>query len=415
VTVTENDTRVLWSVESPASTMSVGLFYEDTAYSGLSVDTTEHVRLYAKGDKGESDAIAQATGQVWMQAMGNLALVAKNKVMVSALATTAMAAKKGITVMAGLSGADAKSEGTPGTMPSSVSSYEDKAKIAAGVWAGFDVAMIATTAAAAIVEAITKGKMTWLGATGVAANVAGTAVNIAALTGKKEVAVPGIHLFSEGGTFIGGAYGSVNMAGLPGALLGSLFTHQFALFTTSVRGVFRASLTAVGPIDISSLLWYEGKTDGDHTVASRIGTMSVRGVSMKIGQVEADLPQLPTLSIELSALRQISLRALRTMTLSAGKSIKSKATVDTEIKASTELSMSVGAWEIAIDATSAKLGPSSGPHIAISPTGVLILSPARTGQLKLENGKISAMSLAGTMDIKPGLSLAVNGTEMKIQ
>ncbi len=144
---------------------------------------------------------------------------------------------------------------------------------------------VADGGALAIRQAQLMHTFPWIGATNALSNLVGASLNIAGLTGTTKVDLPGINLFSQGGTFIGANFGSVNISGLGGVLMGGLFTHQFAPWGSSFRGWRRVSVGACGPVDLSGLFWAESTSDGPQTFCARAGLLSVKGVEMELGDV----------------------------------------------------------------------------------------------------------------------------------
>ena len=115
VETSTSDTRVYLKVPSPFAAAAIGAFYSDADpnavdYAGVAVNADDHVRLYAKGDKSQSDAILQAYGQVWLQAKNRMTGVASGGVLLGSRDRTVLGASDGVNIMAGFSTGTPSSE-----------------------------------------------------------------------------------------------------------------------------------------------------------------------------------------------------------------------------------------------------------------------------------------------------------------
>ena len=80
----ENLRTLTFEVPAPWTRLRVG--HADVP--GIEVKTEEHLRIYAKGEVHQSDVVGQATGQVWLQAIDDVVVMAKKKLLVSSTGAT---------------------------------------------------------------------------------------------------------------------------------------------------------------------------------------------------------------------------------------------------------------------------------------------------------------------------------------
>ncbi|MCA9607233.1 MAG: hypothetical protein KC619_16620 [Myxococcales bacterium] len=422
MTETSTANRVALEVPSPWTLLTIGERYDSSAsdysgvnYSGVCVNTDSHVRMYAMGDASASDLVGQASGRVWLQAKQDLAMLADKTLVVGSYKDTYLAAAGGITVMAGYATANAVSEASPGTLPNAIESYDAKASLASGIWTGFDVAMGIVTGVVAGVQAILLGKFSWLAAQKAVINTVGTALNIAGLGWSKDVSLPGLNLFSEGGTFISSFYGSVNVIGLAGLLMGSLFHYEIAWNVAKARGFKRVSLSATNNVDLTAAFWFEAKTDGDHTYAARAGAMNVRGVKLKVGQGRTKYPQSPTLTQTYYGVLDSTWKSLLAITVKVLKDLEATATTNTTIDAVDAATFKAGVFTMTVKNAQVVLGdPVTGGVLKAAPSGLTLLGPGLLGSIKLKPTEMAIEAGAGSLRIKPGAAIAIDGLELKV-
>lgn len=419
--MTESSTqnRVAFEIPSPWTLLTVGQ-HHDSSYSGVNYDgvivnTDSHVRMYAKGDASQSDLIGQAKQRVWLQAKRNLVGVAEKTLLLGAYKDTYVAAGGGITIMAGYHTAGAVSEASPGTLPDAVDKYDAKANLASTIWTGFDVAMGIVTSVVAGVQALLLGSFGWLGAQRAVLNTVGTALNIAGLGWSKDVSLPGLNLFSEGGTFISSFWGSINIHGLVGLLMGSLFHYEIAWNISKVRGFKRVSLSATNNVDLVAGFWYEGKTDASHVYAARAGAMTLRGVDIKFGQSITKYPQSPTLTQTYYGVMDTTWKALLEVSVQVLKTISSQATTHTTIDAVDSATFKAGVFTMTVKTAQVQMGdPASGGLLTAAPNGLTLVGPGKLGSIKLTPTEMAFTSGAGSLRVKPGAAIAVDGVELKV-
>lgn len=406
--------RGLIEVPSPWTKLTVGLVDAATSYSGVAADSAEHVRLYGKGGKSDSDLIAQATGQVWIQALESVVGLAKEKVVVSGVGSTHFLASRGISIMAGFSPSDLAPEAQPGVLPSAVRAYDSNATTAQTVGLAFTAAAGILATAAKGLEIVKGTSFSKTCASTAASNVAGLAVNVAAAA-DRDLRLPMIHLYSEAGTVVGSAINSVNITGMAGATVGSTFVTHHGLANSKVRGWRRASLNAIGPVDISGLLYFGCRGISDFTLAARTGTITARGKTMTVGLPygKVNATQRPTTTLQLNALQTISLTSMKDLKLGS-RVMKSTAGTSTAMTATTALKLKAGPWEIQLTPTSGTIG-GEGPSVTVgagrlATKGLLAITTATmtTSQIDLAAGMAS-------LKIKPGASITIDGTEFKYQ
>jgi hypothetical protein len=415
--IDSTSTRVLLEVPSPATSLSLGEFSTSSGYNGVSVDTVSHARFYGKGGSSASDVVGQATGHVWLQSMNRVSALAQRNVLVASRDRTQIVAQKGVNLFAGFSAGNIASEGEPGSMPSSVSSYESSANIASSVATGIDAAGLVVSAIMKGVLSVASSQFAWATAmSGVSANLTGAALNIASLGWARDVDLPGINLYSSGFFTVGSARGSVSLTGVAGLLLASPFVSLAGLITTKITGAFHTSMNAIGPVDILA---------GDRVtirgwlgvqVASRTGTFTGRGKTINLGTPIPFVkpPQINTLSVTMNALKSITLSSLVNTTISSLAGYQSTA-MDHEIDATLGTSMQVaGIWKLEVTPMGiAAKGPAT--SLEIGPTGVVLSGPGGVSKAELGVANVSLQSGAGSLKIVPGASVAIDGVKLDIK
>lgn len=416
--IDSTSTRAVLSVPSPATSVSLGAFSATSSYSGVSVDTVEHVRFYGKGGASASDLVGQATGQVWLQSMNRVVALAKKNVLVASRDRTQIVAQKGVTIMAGFAPDPIRTESEAGDLPESVSGYGTSATIASSVTAGIDAATMIVAALLKSTLSVASSSFSWTTAlSGVTANLTGAALNIASLAGSKDVDTPGINLYSAGFMTVGSARSSVNLIGLSGVLLSSTFVTLAGLFTTKVTGAFHTSMNAIGPVDIlggdrvTIRGWYGVE------VASRTGTFTARGKTINLGSPIpfAKPPQINTITVSMNALKSITLSSLVNTSVSALTGYESTA-LDHEIDATIGMKMDVGSGLWALEVTQSGIAAKgTAAKLEIGPTGVTLSGPGGVAKVELGNGKVDLTSGAGSLKIVPGTSIAIDGIKLDLK
>jgi hypothetical protein len=454
---TPGEQRAVLQTPTPATTLSLGLFSGADAFSGVSATTAEHVSFYARGAASQSDLVAQASGAMWLQSMTNVAGLAAESLMVSSQTMTLFWARGGLTLIAGIAPGEMKPEPSDGTrLPTSVSEYAENTSSAAKVWAIMDAAMAVSVAAAQATLAKVHSRFNPKVAAGMAANVAGASLQIAELAFGEDVTLPAIHLFSQAGTVVGSAQSSVSFFGVAGTLVASPFTQQFGLVYSRVRGVLGASVSAVGTVDLASAGNLAARASKHARLASRGSTLSLAGEKVYVGvQALDDLRQgqstlgklVETVGkwLKLGASRDVTegatylpalqeptaratLRATEEARLRGGKvnlstpNLKGSAGSDIRVRAEEELKIMMRERGTELTFTPAKpvglrLEKAWAMTIAFAKDEVLATAAetmsgpkpsARfgAGELELASGK-------GSIKIRPGESITVDGMEFK--
>ena len=404
-------------VPNPATALNVGLAfageddYETAATDGITVNTAEHIRVYANGTSGNNDLVAQATGKLWMQAVDDVVVRSKRKLMVASAASSVFTAAKGVHILAGFGQTSVSSDNDPGVLPQAVEDYADKADLAASIWAGFNASTLAVAGVLRGVESLVGNKFQWNAGAVAATAIAGTTLNALALK-DRDVDLPGINLFSNAGIYVGAVMGSVNIAGLGGVYLGSLYTAVTSILSTTIRGVFRSSLMAGGAVDISAIKGYEGKTDGDHSIYARTGTLLAAGTKIRCGisGAKAKLPQLPTKTVLFSGLKEVIVESIGSIS-AEGMLIDSKAKMATNFKSTKETSFKAGTWEVSITPKDITVGLPHTASMKIDASGVTIAGPSKVSTVKLGPSRVELKSGSGSLAVVPGTSVQFSGLE----
>jgi len=419
-----SDTRVYLKVPSPFTGVAIGTFYADSDddavdYAGISVNADDHVRLHAKGAPSESDAVLQSYGQSWLQAKNRMSGAAAGSILIGSRGRAVFGASDGVNILAGFTTGTPSSQGSPGTLPGVIERYESKAAIASALWTGFDVAMGVGAAVAGVTQGVVGTGFSWLGSAKIASNLAGAALGIAALGWSRDVALPGMNLFSQGGTYMGAVYGSVNITGSVGLLMGSLFHTKLAIGMARMRGFARASVTSVKTVDFSALLWHEAKSDGEQTIASRAGTLTLRGTKMTVGQLVAVPPQSPTSNLEAVALNEVAVTSPFLVDMGSLVNLDSTALMDNVLKVHSKATLGTAAGlGSQISNIPGKLelrGVSEGASLTCDSSGVEMTEPG-LGLARATNSDIQLSSSlgAGKITVVPGASVTVDGTTVDI-
>lgn len=413
--VDSTSTRALIDIPNPATSLSVGEFSTDSGYNGVSVDTVEHVRFYGKGGTSASDLVGQATGQVWLQSMNHVVGLSKENLMIASRDRTQIVAQKGVTILAGYSGGDVTTEPQAGTLPTSVTSFDSSAQIAAGIATGINAAEMVVAAVLTSVMSVASSRFSWTTAmSGVTANLTGAALNIASLGWSKDIDLPGINLFSSGFFTVGSAKSTVNLIGLAGVLISSSFVSLAGLFTTKITGGFHTAMNAIGPVDLLA---------GDRVtirgwfgveVASRTGSFTGRGKKINLGSPIPFVksPQVNTLNVKMQALKSITLSSLINTSVSAYVSYASTA-MDHEIEATigTKLNVGNGLWTLEVNQLGMKAkGPAA--TLEVDASGVTLSGPGGAAKAEFAIGKVDLSCGAGSIKIVPGASIAFDGMKL---
>jgi len=433
VTTTDTDSLLSLEVPSPWTKLQAG----QGTVPGVSVETDEHIRMYAKGTTSASDAVAQATGQIWLQAIDDVVTMAAGKSLIGSRGNTFVAANEGVTVMAGFSPSPILSWVDPVTFPQGVEGYETSANIVGGVWTGFTVALGIAAAAAKVTETCVGNNFTWWQSTSAVINVVGAGLNLAALGWSKDIRFPGINLWSQGGTLIGSTFSSVNVMGVGGVIMASPFTSTFAMWSTKMRAIKRVGMTSCKAVAIAGTFGGSTRSVLKTAISARTGSCKLMGAAMEIGtknrvaspwplvapfgKPPLPNPQMITQSVMFSALTSVTVAALGTMRLECKGllGIKSTAGTNTEIIGNTSVTLGTGTASISIGPangiTMADEMALAGPQIVISAQGVQIDVGGGSATIDATiAGGVSLRSFANEVKIVPGVSLAVNGTEVAI-
>lgn len=435
--------RILFDVPSPWTSISIGQFTParddgvnvNTAhYSGIGVYTDADVRFNALGPAAQSDLIAQAKDQLWLQAVGNVVGVAGESALIASPAATYVAGQGGVTILAGFAPSDIATQTEAGTMPEAVSGYASTAAIPTVVFGIFDtimaVGLTALDAYLTITDRPTGSSRLsafnrW-GLQGSLANLAGATLNIAGLTGFPYIPLPGINMFAQAGILVGSALGGVNIIGVPGLLIQSTFTTQFALIASGVRGLKSAGMTSLVSADVSALTDVTVRGSSEVVLASRTGTTTLRGLNMNLGilfpiaVLGVPTPQLPTASVKIQATQEVSLRSWAGVDIDAHADIGLKAGKELTVDGGKKVSFKVGVFEISLDDTRTQLGSPAGAKAKFEGSRgakkVLISGPGDTASARLMGTRIKLEAAAGccSFDIM-GKKLTVDGTFFDIK
>ncbi|MCB9596248.1 MAG: hypothetical protein H6719_26230 [Sandaracinaceae bacterium] len=426
MTVSRTSNRIAFAVPSPWTFLAIGKKHhhqndrdvrpDAIDYSGVIVNTDEHVRLYAEGDRDASDAIGQATGRVWLQAKRDLVAMAQRTLLLRSENDTYLASGGTLTVLAGFAKPQVRSEREPGAMPKAIEGYDAKVTLASTIWGGFDVAMTALTVVAASVEGALTGSFSWAAASTTRINTIGTAVNIVGLGWSKAPDLPGLHLFSETGTYFQSMFGVLTVSGLMGALMGGLVVNVVAAVSGKLRGVARASVAAVDTVDAVSAFWWESRAERNQTIAARTGALALRGAKITVGTTKTKGKQLPTLTACLSSVRETSVETPTVIGIQA-------APLKGSVPRVSLLTSSVG--DTTIEATGKILYQCKGMIVSVLPTEITFgdhrpfmkltdasVEVAYAPQLKCAPGKI--VGGMNQLVVVPGGAITLGGAEVEI-
>lgn len=409
-------TRATLAVPSPSTSLVAG----EGTVPGVQVTTSEHIRFNAEGPRDESDAIAQATGQLWLQATQNLVGIAKKKLVVSSRGSTAIAASKGISFVAGFAPERVASETEPGVLPSGITSYEDSTTTAAAAVTIVNTVMLAVTAAAKTAGSLVGNGFTWGPATAAAVNVAGSIFNGTMIGGKRDADLPGVSLYSQAGTLVGSLLAGINVFGVPGVLFASPFTTHHGLWGAKLRGYKRTSASAIKSVDVQGLD-VTVRAKNDTVVASRLGTLTLRGAQMWIGTPNRASkpwtwrPQIPTQTTTFSAMSSIELTGHDLKFESEVGNFKSLATKETSLAATEAFTFDLcdGAWTFEVTKGGVTAGTPTMKVLSIASDGSVSL--VGTAKALVSPTATRILCGPGSLEVTPGVSIAINGTELKIQ
>lgn len=432
-TTTDTDTLLTLEVPAPWTKLQVG---EGTVAPGVSIETDEHVRMYAWGSTAASDLVAQATGQLWLQAIDDVVAMAKGKAILSSGGSTQVTANDGITVLAGFKPSAILSDEWPGTFPEGVEGYSTSADVVGAVWTGFTVALGVATAAIKLTEACVGTSFSWTQSTSAAINLVGAGLNLGSLGWSRDLSMPGIQLWSEGGTLIGSTFGSVSLLGAGGVIMAAPFTSAFALYKSEIAAPLRVGMSSCGSVAISAILGGTIRSFLGTTLSARTGAMKVTGMKqVNVGTpnrpgkpwpavitmfgVTSVNPQQITQMVTFSALKKVSVDSPGGVTLDCMGvgGIEALAT-SVEIAGILETKLTAGPWKIALtspgDAKLASVAKPGLTQIVVSPTGVKITGDP-TSSIALGPTSIDIASGASSVSVIPGVSVAVNGTVFAIE
>ncbi|MFK7985842.1 MAG: hypothetical protein AB8I08_07395 [Sandaracinaceae bacterium] len=323
------------------------------------------------------------------------------------------AAKDGINVIASFGNPGPSSESDIGALPKAAKSYSDTATDVAAVWAGFDAAMTGVAAASGIVQGVVDPGFPWSSVTHITQNLVATGLNIASLATDRDIALPGINLYSTGGTYQGALYGSVNLGGGAGFVMGSLFHTQLAYATVKLRGGRRTSLSACGPLDVSSILWHEGKSDNAQVYACRLGDLTFDGATITVGKSTAVYPQIPTVTVTATALNSVALVGQFRTKIGALDTIKFTALTDLFLEATSPgaAAFKVGPWEVSCKPAGATIGGATA-GVSFKPMNVCAKAGAAT--VKSNGVQVEMKAGAGSLVVIPGSLISVDGIGLDI-
>lgn len=439
--------RIALTADDPIHVWHAGKGYTDDAFDGFSVQTDAHVWMEARGGGETPDGggtfLAQSVGQHWMQSQeGPLSMVAGNNVVFGtgseAKSGFKLASFGGLTVVA-----DSRitaSTATP-TDPTAALDAETNAGEVGGNWGTWWTTV--DTAAALGLNVLDRvlakalsgsagldasfGSM--LTATGMCANFAGAGANLYGMIGGAAGAntPPGMTVAGEAGIVIGSPI-AVNVWGVPGALLGSMFATMFGGVSVGAIGGVDIGMASAGPIDMSSLVTaslsaVSRKTGVGIELASRNGSFEAEGVK---GVTMAS--KAPTV---VRALGTTTVESKAWMDLTAPKgavSFKSQGAVSFSVQtglamglAATvpELSKTVTALAPDDSALTAAPAPDVGqPQIGLTAAGgieILAGAEASAPVLKITAQKVEILvgpNATGTMDAQ-SVELAVGQSTIK--
>ena len=435
--MTDSDQRIVVAIPSPRTELSIGQFLPKvrrdgsgqkvtSQYSGVSLYTDQHVRFNASGAWSrydhDSDLIAQATGQLWLQALGKVVGFAGTDMLISSPSATMIAGQGGVTILAGFRPGPPESEPAPGTFPKAVEAYETKAKIPTILWTVVDTVMALGLTALEAYLTVSGGPIRGtgydgFGVMGAMANVVGASINIAALSESPDVSLPSINLFSQAGTIIATPVGALNLTGVPGLLLGSTFTTQFALIASGVRGLFRASMISLQTADIAAIADVTVRASRELMLASRIGKTTLRGVRMKVGDTAPKTkPQLPTAKLKLAAWKHIALQSQLKMKLATPGRFEGKSGGATTFDGGRRVRFKTGGFEIHVRTADTTLGAKAGAKVTLTKTGAKAEGAGGIAKAKLEPMSIELSAGAGSCKFDlAGKKLTVDGTTFDIK
>ncbi|MCB9596894.1 MAG: hypothetical protein H6719_29495 [Sandaracinaceae bacterium] len=423
----ENLRTLTFEVPAPWTRLRVG--HADVP--GIEVKTEEHLRIYAKGEVHQSDVVGQATGQVWLQAIDDVVVMARRKLLVSSTGATYVTANRGITVLAGFKPAPILSENFPGTFPKGAEGYEKSADIVGGLATGLAIALGIGVAATKVTETAVGSHFSIWQSTGAAIDVVGAALNVAMLAWKKDVKLPGIQLWSQGGTVIGSTFGSVDILGLGGVTFGAPFVGTSGWFSTRLRGMKHVGVTSCNAVSIAGIMGVTARSVLSTRVAARTGEL----VCFAMKRFEIGVPNRPgrpyvpvatlgslTLPNPQQLTQTVLFRALNEVTMTAATSIAFNPLFDFTTKAfHTKVEgakvLLDGGWKVTVDQPGQSIGvappvPGATLSLKIDAAGVSIAGP--TVGLSAGVDGIGIEAGTSSVTVVPGVSLAVDGLEVSL-
>jgi len=364
MTTSTANQKVTLDVPKPWTKLEVGA----GTIGGVYIETDEHVRLIAHGSASESHAIATAIGQLWVQAVQDVVVVAKKKAMITSQTATLMHSAKTLTVLAGFKPSSVASETTPGTLPTGVDEYDSAASVASAFWTGFGAATAAVTAVAGIAQMALGTGFSWTSTVNAAINIGATLVGSMAVGWQKDGKFPGVNLFSQGGTYIGCTFGATYIVGMTGTVLAAPFLSAFSLLMGKNRGFKKSSLMSCGSVDISSLFGNTHQAAKDTTISARTGDLNfVAPTKIRIGtpnrpptaisaggtpwpvavtgrlffikKIVIPNPQKVTSTIAISAVKEAGIDALLGIAYEPAFGFRATAATDVTLKAKTNASL----------------------------------------------------------------------------
>ncbi len=355
--------RMAVTTADPKHVWHAGKGYPGDAFDGFTAHTDDHVWVQARGGGSSPDnggtLTIQSEGQSWLQSMsGPTSFVAASNVVfgtgTEAKSGFKLAADGGVVVIA-----DSRIQaGTvPVGSPENDLSAETQAATTAGNWGTWWTtvdtaaalglnAMDRAMAAVLSGSAMPSGKMDKLMTTiGQCANFAGAGANLYSMIGGAAGAStpPGMTFAGEAGVLMGSER-TVNVWGVPGALLGSAFACVFGGIATGAIAGVDAGMSAIGPVDMGALIQASVSAVSLRSavgieVASRKGSLKAeapKGVSANGGSVEARA----TVNLDLTSMGWVNIVAKK-----GAVSFKSNATLGV----SATVGMSMGLLESGVE------------------------------------------------------------------
>lgn len=339
--------RMAITAADPKHVWHAGKGYTGDAFDGFTAHTDDHVWMHARGGGATADGggtiTIQSEGQSWLQSMeGALSFVASGNVVfgtgTEGKSGFKLGAAGGMTIVADHRIAAST---VPVATPEDTLTAETKAGDTGSAWGiwwtsldtacalGLNV-MDRVMAAKLDGSAVPSGKMSWIMTSmGMCANFAGAGANLYGMIGGAAGAStpPGMTLAGEAGVLIGSKM-AVNIWGLPGALLGSMFATIFGGIATGAIAGVDFSMSSLQTVDMSSLV------QATMTAVSRKSGVGIE-LASRTGKLEATAKtnltaHSATGSIEARATTTMAVDSLQWIDLVSAKgavSFKSNATL----------------------------------------------------------------------------------------